>query len=685
MVHHNNVPMNLLIFLQASIDVCTFAPLIDCLTFKKLKNMEFFNNKLEKGECVITKKVLGYDSQEKYIQNLMIARGCSENYDILCSPFCEFEKRTSEGTETGVEWVSVEEIKEAYNKSISEGKDYFVLMVSLEKDPAAKRVPDHTMDIVKSIAANSSTLEMVICTDGIIYDGKGAFQRTDIDFYYIFSYNKKVESIRFAYVSSYYENELIDKVAIKNWGEVRDVCSETVLGYGRVVDVKYSDLKENGMILNHHFHFIQEQELQNVFEGCKWVSLKDLFFVSNRKYGSIKIDDSIKYASKNYFSEKTGEVLNFTPFDVKVLDESETIQDENLYAYQIPANSLVLNSYGSRCSFLWNSADVPMALVGALKKGCRVITYTSDIVDGAYMTKLIMEGAMSYKVTALSMLIRVLLGWEDRMTLSEALNLKIVVPSVADQKTEVQVALENYKKQVLQEQEAERKRLGIYAARQDIQHMLKSPQNYQETLLELLEPYASKDGELAELIADLIDNTQFIMRLIDSFGANYGSEEMVMSKECINISEIIENYCTSRRRYYDSCFTLESRIDDKDVYANVDRTFLLVMMDTIIENAYRHAFRKCGIPEKQKVLVSVSNEIYNDVDSVHIRVANNGREMSISFEDFISRGHYDKESGHTGLGGNHIYDIIKRHNGLLLFSSDQQWSVIFDIYIPLNN
>jgi sensor histidine kinase regulating citrate/malate metabolism len=48
----------------------------------------------------------------------------------------------------------------------------------------------------------------------------------------------------------------------------------------------------------------------------------------------------------------------------------------------------------------------------------------------------------------------------------------------------------------------------------------------------------------------------------------------------------------------------------------------------------------------------------------------------------VQRGKFAGQTGHTGLGGEHVYSIVKKFGGYLGLSSNAGGEVIFDILLP---
>ena len=70
---------------------------------------------------------------------------------------------------------------------------------------------------------------------------------------------------------------------------------------------------------------------------------------------------------------------------------------------------------------------------------------------------------------------------------------------------------------------------------------------------------------------------------------------------------------------------------------------------------------------------------------VDMQIGNNGAiiEPGLSSEVFISKGRFSKYTGRTGLGGNHIYQIAKKHDGFLSVSGGGRWNFCIDVLLPI--
>lgn len=178
------------------------------------------------------------------------------------------------------------------------------------------------------------------------------------------------------------------------------------------------------------------------------------------------------------------------------------------------------------------------------------------------------------------------------------------------------------------------------------------------------------------------DNISYMTRVINAFGADFSSYRT--NKNEIGVNEFFNEYYSSLLNCNRSIFKIEynSKLSD-DTTFDIDEDVMRIMLDTILDNAYRHGFKKAKNIDA-RVGISTSCKKVNGNDYVLIEVSNNGLPFpnDLTFEKFITRGEFCGENGHTGLGGNHIYNIIKLHDGFLNVTKSAKWNIIFDILIP---
>ena len=145
-------------------------------------------------------------------------------------------------------------------------------------------------------------------------------------------------------------------------------------------------------------------------------------------------------------------------------------------------------------------------------------------------------------------------------------------------------------------------------------------------------------------------------------------------------------YISSWKNFAGGVFEMQVERSESNyqMKVNADKDCLLMLMDTLTNNAKRHGFEGIWKPENI-VNISLQHVKYNDKACLLVSMSNNGHPLKEGFTiyDYITRGRFDGDSGHTGLGGNHVYTIMKRHGGWLNLRNDKSWNFIIDMIFPI--
>jgi signal transduction histidine kinase len=156
-----------------------------------------------------------------------------------------------------------------------------------------------------------------------------------------------------------------------------------------------------------------------------------------------------------------------------------------------------------------------------------------------------------------------------------------------------------------------------------------------------------------------------------------------------DMAEFINNYIGAWNNYGGEYFeiSIQNRLQD-NVKMSFDKVLLTVMLDSILNNVVRHGFHKRkNYTEHNTVQISLSVVEYNGLPYVLLSVANNGDPIVEGFtiEDYASRGRYAASTGRSGLGGHHVYQIAKGHNGFLYLDSNKVWNMIVEVLLPIES
>lgn len=271
------------------------------------------------------------------------------------------------------------------------------------------------------------------------------------------------------------------------------------------------------------------------------------------------------------------------------------------------------------------------------------------------------------------------------MSLTEFMTLPIVIDSLDSQRKLVNEIVQQYHMQRTAEEEADAKRLGVKRNISDLEHMLGTTQMRIGKIIQRLEKATPEVAYYQQLVKQLKDNVEYMNRTIQYTNAHISSASFNMQEG--NISKFIKDYVEAWDNYGSKCFSLNV-LDELDENLNMsyDKGMLTVMFDSILNNAVRHGFHKRK-KDGNQVLIRLSETTYENRPYVVLSIANNGEAIADGFtiEDYVSRGRYTASTGRTGLGGYHVFQIVKGHNGYLRLDRNKQWNVVIEILLPTNS
>lgn len=247
------------------------------------------------------------------------------------------------------------------------------------------------------------------------------------------------------------------------------------------------------------------------------------------------------------------------------------------------------------------------------------------------------------------------------------------------QTSTMQTLREEYERVRDEEERAEKARAAHREVSSDISHMLGTTfSRIGEGLSDLRGIEGAEDA-----MTQIKDSIEHMRRLIDSVGKDFSDARM--KQEEYGVNDFFGKYCEAWKNFGKNTFELQyhTSVDDEASFL-IDADFMKVLLDAILDNAYRHGFERFWSSEHQ-VSISSSYVSMDNRNYVLLSVANNGKPLpeGFSLSRYISRGEFVGETGRTGLGGNHIYSIVKRHGGFLNLTSTPEWSMLIEILLPI--
>ncbi|MCH2044840.1 MAG: N-6 DNA methylase [Saprospiraceae bacterium] len=179
----------------------------------------------------------------------------------------------------------------------------------------------------------------------------------------------------------------------------------------------------------------------------------------------------------------------------------------------------------------------------------------------------------------------------------------------------------------------------------------------------------------------------YSISMIDAAGSIIKADKSRLELSHINLKDLLlelkSNYANEKN------FLIQIEVEEDDnghelpIHTYADRSQLITAFSNLIENAKRH-----GFTEDRRFLIRFRLGLSSDGKDIVIEYKNDGRPFpsSFSFKDFIGYGNYAGETGHSGVGGFLIYQILDNHNGAIDYREDidknDPFKVQFEITLP---
>ena len=115
---------------------------------------------------------------------------------------------------------------------------------------------------------------------------------------------------------------------------------------------------------------------------------------------------------------------------------------------------------------------------------------------------------------------------------------------------------------------------------------------------------------------------------------------------------------------------------DRNLVISYNRATLHVILNTIIDNAIKHGFSNY---ECENPMIKLIAEIKGDY--LLLNICNNGSPITISNEEYKTRGVFKGETGHTGIGGYQISRYAELQGGYVEIPKIKKWNTEIHLYI----
>jgi len=218
-----------------------------------------------------------------------------------------------------------------------------------------------------------------------------------------------------------------------------------------------------------------------------------------------------------------------------------------------------------------------------------------------------------------------------------------------------------------------------------------------QTLVNFCEPmfpiFEGEDADTIDNLGTLLERIESILahsiNSLDSTGDIIKADRSKLNLEPIKIKDFLEEI----QQFYTQEISFRIQIEVEEdakgreipIYTLIDKTQLTTVITNLIDNAKRHGF----VQKNKQYTIQFRVGLSPDQQEVVIIYKNDGQEFpnNFSFEDFIGYGNYAGQTGHSGIGGYLIHQIIDNHNGNISYqkSTDHRdpFNVQFELTLPV--
>ena len=551
------------------------------------------------------------------------------------------------------------------SSEVKTGEDFFFKQI-LSSGPTVKKAVT-VVPRQYCYSPSSNSIMKSLCTQGyldtVIELPSGVFDNTSIKTSIIvLSLDKKIDKVRFVNAESLCR-KFNNREVILDADRIIGAIDANDPDY--VKHVSYEDLNEQGFILVSSLYI--NSPLKQV-EGKNIVKLGSLLtYDPGTGVNQTGLSDCL--INREDLSDNLFSILHpeNKPLPKRVIKFCRKYSGKRLIAYYVK---------GSVKLYYHNSEDEFYA-----QQDLFVFSVNEDQTSFPYISLFLLTDK------DLAALFNEVCAARSKTLVRSIESLRIQLGTMQEQEESVKRRLDEENEIYRQERDAEDARRGFSQATSDLGHMLGFPIKRQNDIIESLSMQKQGTDKYYARVKALVDVSQYIQRIVNITGGDLSKAEFF--NEELNISEFVNKYLDACKNFgrtetYD--IVLEDNTQS-DISVDADPDMLMVLFDTALENAWRHSFNKgtLKVAGGNEVRIRISPVVFNDGKFVQISFMNNGAPIAPGFtiHDFKTRRRYNAKTGRSGLGGNHIYNITNRLNGILSFGSDKDWPFILDVLLPV--
>ena len=237
----------------------------------------------------------------------------------------------------------------------------------------------------------------------------------------------------------------------------------------------------------------------------------------------------------------------------------------------------------------------------------------TQLVTPEYMVYMLLTSDWAKKVSSYDMGPRISVRNFVRLS-----SVQVPILFLDDQKHFIRTKISDHRQEQARIKRAELERLGFRDVYSDVIHMLGTPFHKQGQVISLLERTSKDDEKYPQRVKALMDISMYIQRIIDIVGKDFSSTEADL--DTLDLSDFIIEYHSAWNNYASGVYRMRIEVDADGTPMTIeaDKDLLMVLMDTLTDNAKRHGFAPEYNPDNL-VNISLQHVIFNEIPCVQCK------------------------------------------------------------------
>jgi signal transduction histidine kinase len=176
----------------------------------------------------------------------------------------------------------------------------------------------------------------------------------------------------------------------------------------------------------------------------------------------------------------------------------------------------------------------------------------------------------------------------------------------------------------------------------------------------------------------IANSVNYSYDVLNSYIKTAGTTSQEVDNDVIRLNDFLKEYISNSLAIDKSIrLTLDCLQISDDCTVKYNKARLIVMLNSIVDNARKHGFKDFNLCESPEIHFNV----VDSGDYILLNICNNGKPIEITTEDYKASGVFKGITGHTGIGGFQISKYAEQQGGFVEIPIVKQWNTEINLYI----